>query len=98
MRSLRISPAPQEIRISFALLVVYFWLVDNSEIILSKQNPSNAFFESRCVFQHSYTCCNTQYFPETRERKRRIKMNVVLYGATGKLRPTYFEGTYQSRA
>jgi hypothetical protein len=40
---------------------------------LSKQNPRIALFESRYVLQHSYTCCNTQCLPETRERKGESK-------------------------
>ncbi len=40
---------------------------------LSKQNPRIVFFESRYVLEHSYTCCNTQCLPETRERKGESK-------------------------
>src|ERR1700743_1242003 len=43
------------------------------------------FLESRCVLQHSYTCYHTHCLPlwDARYKKRRIKMKIVLYGATG---------------
>src|SRR5271163_1642618 len=54
-----------------------------SERAFAKQIPRIAFFESRYVLQHSYKCCNTYRFAGNPGAQRRIKMNVVLYGATG---------------
>src|ERR1700687_4503082 len=63
---------------------------------LSKQHP-RILFESRCVLQHSYTCCHTQCLPGSREHKGESYEGRTVW-SNWKLRPTYLEGTHHSGA